>query len=143
MSVEITVAVIGAIALIVAAFIQRERKKSVDMPPTSAVVVIGQPREGAVLEVSISDPRPNRLPVSGRVVGVTPEVLGRGDLQVEVVIRTDVLYPQGKATVAANGHWLLPDVRFGGDRHEITAILMDSAGRELATAHCQAFVRRV
>jgi hypothetical protein len=95
------------------------------------------------LEVSLSDPRPNRLPVSGRVVGIAPEFLGRGDLQVEVVIRTDALYPQGKATVAANGHWLLPDVRFGGDSHEITAVLMDSAGRELATAHSQAVIRRV
>jgi hypothetical protein len=142
MPVEIVVAVIGAVALIAAALIKRERSKGVDSSD-SVGVVIGQPREGAVLEVPLSAPRPNRLPISGRVVGILPEVLRRRGLQVEVVIRTDAVYPQGKAPVTADGHWLLPEVRFGGDRHEITAILIDSAGRELATAHSHAFVRRV
>jgi hypothetical protein len=143
MPVEIVVAIIGAVALITATLIKRERSKGVDTSSGSAGVVIGQPREGAILEMPLSAPRPNRLPISGRVVGVLPEVLRRGGLQVEVVIRTDAMYPQGKAAVTADGHWLLPEARFGGDRHEITAILIDSAGRELATAHSHAFVRRV
>src|SRR4051812_34125171 len=143
MVAKIIVAVIGAVAVIVAALIQRGKGKRGDALPESAGIVIGEPRDGAVLEVPTSAPRPNRLPVSGRVVGVGPDALRRGDLQVEIVIRTDAAYPQGKVSVAANGHWLLPDARFGGDRHDITAILIDSAGKELATAHNHAFIRRV
>ena len=143
MPVEIIVAAIGAVALITAAVIKRGRRKGIDTSSASAGVIIGQPREGAVLEVPLSAPRPHRLPISGRVVGILPEALRRENLQVEVMIRTDAMYPQGKAAVTADGHWLLPEARFGGDRHEITAILIDSVGRELATANSHVFVRRV
>ncbi len=143
MPVEIVVALIGAAALIIAALIKRGHSKGTNNFSASAGVVIDQPREGAVLEAPLSAHRPNLIPISGRVVGISSENLEKDYLQVEVVIRTDAMYPQGRATVTADGHWLLPEARFGGDRHDITAILMDRVGRELATAKSHAFVRRV
>ena len=142
MSAEILAALIVAIGGIVAAFVQRARRKPRAVLPAAGVVIV-EPREGAVLEVPASSPRPHRRSISGRVVGMNSSDLKRGGLHVEVVIRTDALYPQGRAVVMGNGQWHLPEASFGGYRHDIEAILIDSAGREIARAHGHAFVRRV
>src|SRR6185436_17334572 len=89
---EIVSSALGAVAKVAAAFIQRARREE---PSVQSVgVLISEPRDGAVVEVSTEDPLPNRLPISGRVSGISLDKLRSGLFRVEVSIQTDALYPQ-------------------------------------------------
>jgi hypothetical protein len=137
---EIIGSVVGAVAKVAAALIQRPRREG--STAESVGVMISEPRDGAIIEVPGDAPRPNFLPISGRVSGIPLDKLRSGLFRVEVIIRTDALYPQGRTTVGVDGQWHLRDARFGGDQHDIQDILINPAGHEVATTFSRVTVHR-
>jgi hypothetical protein len=63
-------------------------------------------------------------------------------LFVEVLVKTDIWYPQENTPVRANGEWTLKDARFGGSTHIIKAVLKDRHRREYESAEIEVTVSK-
>jgi hypothetical protein len=105
-------------------------------PPTDTVcrVIISFPEKGTKLSQLGSEVKPIRRCIAGRVEGFSSEQIQGLGLSVEILIKTDRWYPQGRAEVQPDGCWFLLDGYFGGEKHLVRALLKDRNGCELASA---------
>jgi|GEM_PF-6816481 hypothetical protein len=98
------------------------------------------PKNKQEIFISHGEHKPIVRPIAGQVIGYRQTEIERLGLFVEVLIKTDKWYPQGHATVEADGKWTLNDARFGGSVHIIKAVLKDRHNREYQSASIEVAV---
>ncbi len=95
---------------------------------TEKSVIILSPEDGENIFLSPSESVPAIRQIKGEITGFKPSEIEKYKLIIEVSIKTDKWYPQGKTQVHVNGSWLLRMAHFGGMDHIIKAVLKGKQG---------------
>jgi hypothetical protein len=126
-SLFIAIATLLAAVLVLPSF---RRWIGLDKSVSERDVLIFAPKDGGKLLVLANETRPITRPIAGEVIGYKDKEIERLGLKVEILIKTDLWYPQATVPVDSDGKWMLNDARFGGTVNIIRATLKDKYSRE-------------
>jgi hypothetical protein len=122
--------ILALIGIIIAVFIfvgqEMLRRRSFHF---SRDIVIHTPKNKEAIEPVYGEKMPIERNIVGTITGITQKEIRRLGLYVEVSIKTDRWYRQGKCPVEDDGKWKIVG-RFGGTTHVIKAELKDVYGVE-------------
>lgn len=102
-------------------------------------IIIQTPRNQESTPIMYDENLPIRKDIVGTITGFTQKEIERLGLYVEILVKTDRWYPQGKSMVQADGGWKIVG-RFGGTRHIIRAELKDNNGVKYKTKEIEVIV---
>ena len=88
---------------------------------------------GEVIEPYPNEPKTITRPIIGCITGFSSNDIEKDKLVIEVDIKTDQWYPQGKASVEPNGTWAIDHAFFGAVDNLVRVGLYDKKRKKLAT----------
>lgn len=139
MTDTVLVAIITTVGTIVAAgitayFANIKKHNTSEVLEKQGTILILAPSDDEEIIVSANDSKPIDRTFSGKIEGFSKKEINSLGLQVEILVHTDIWYPQGTANVQGTGSWVFEHVKLGGTTHIVKALLKDKNGKERAEA---------